>query len=106
MEVQRRDGGREAERILGLAEIGVMEGRIEHGAVVAEGCGQPFGVTDGGAHVVDVGVGGVARGPVFPEAGDEFEVIHANHKISQRALEEEHVPAPLQLAVGEKGLSH
>ena len=47
--------------------------------------------------------GVVAGRPVGPQPVDEGEVVHRHRHVGQRVLEEEHVPGPLQLVVGEEG---
>ena len=47
---------------------------------------------------------GVAGRPVVPQPVDEREVVHLHDDVGERVLEEEHVPGPLQLPVGEEAL--
>ena len=84
----------------------VVRRRGEHGAVVADGGGQPI---LGGQRLLDAG--GVPRAvvagrPVGPEPVDEGQLVLPHGELGQRGLEHEHVPAAAELVVVEEPEPH
>ncbi len=102
VQVQRRLRRGQQRRRLLLGQLRHLQRGVPHGAVVADGGQHALGVADGLLHLRHVPAAVVARRPVAPEVGNEGVVVERESHLGQRGEEEEHVPALLQLRVGEQ----
>ena len=102
MEIQRRLGCRHQCRRLLVGQFGRLQRGVPHGAVVPDGSDDVLGVADRLLDASGVPRAVVAGRPVAPEVIDEGVVVQGERDLRRRGQEEEHVPALLQLRVGEE----
>ncbi len=102
VQIERRLRRGQQRRRLLVGELGHLQRRVPHGAVVADGRHDALGVADGLLHPRHVPRPVVARRPVAPEVPEKGVVVERQRRLGQGGEEEEHVPALLELRVGEQ----
>ena len=93
--------GQQRRRLL-VGQLGHLQLGLVERAVVADGGEHVLGIADRLLDPGHVPAAVVARRPVGPEVVDEGIVVQRERRLGQGGEEEEHVPAALQLGVGQQ----